>query len=245
MINKLRGYTLTVLFSGLGLPQQSHAATMAPPLSTQVQEVAQWFTGSFSNAQQVAGNPSVPFITMSNCPVQLNGDNPADETQRIYIYLQQQSTVFNRVAFYSFSQGDTAVELSVRSFLAPSVLSGICNQPESERIINVNNLAATSCNLNLIGEPLRYTGTNAPVGCPTSSGGRVVSTVAIQPNKIDALDQIFSANGNLLVATPIEYRRTTSVPEPSLSFGLLAFGIWSAGKARSSNLKQLSRQEKK
>jgi hypothetical protein len=103
MINKLRGYTLTVLFSGLGLPQQSHAATIAPPLLTQVQEVAQWFTGSFSNAQQVAGNPSVPFITMSNCPVQLNGDNPADETQRIYIYLQQQSTVFNRVAFYPSS----------------------------------------------------------------------------------------------------------------------------------------------
>lgn len=243
MMNKLRGYTLTVLFSALGLPQQSQAATLAVPLPTQVQEVAQWFTGSFSNAQQVAGNPSVPLITMSNCPVQLSGNNPADETQSIYIYLQQQSTVFNRFAFYSFSQADTAVELSVRSFVAPSVLSGICNQPESERIIDVNNLAATSCNLNLISEPLRYTGTNAPVGCPTSSGGRVVSTVAIQPNEIDALDQIFSANGNLLVATPIEYRRTTSVPEPSLSFGLLAFGIWSAGKVRSSNLKQLSREE--
>ncbi len=67
----------------------------------------------------------------------------------------------------------------------------------------------------------------------------MVSTVAIQPNEIDALDQIFSANGNLLVATPIEYRRATSIPEPSLSFGLLAFGIWSVGKARSSNLKQL------
>ena len=71
----------------------------------------------------------------------------------------------------------------------------------------------------------------------------MVSTVAIQPNEIDALDQIFSANGNLLVATPIEYRRTTSVPGPSLSFGLLAFGIWSAGKVRSSNLKQLSTEE--
>jgi hypothetical protein len=73
----------------------------------------------------------------------------------------------------------------------------------------------------------------------------VVSTVAIQPNETDALDRIFGANGNLLVATPIEYRRTTSVPEPSLIFGLVAFGIWSAGKARSSNLKQPLRQEKK
>ena len=229
-MNKLKTSTLTVLFSALAFPQPSYAATLAPPLATQVQQVAQWFTGLFNNASQVADQPSVPLITMSNCQVQFNSNNPSNQTNNIYIYLEQQSTAFNRIRFYSFSPGDAAVALSIQSFINPSVLTGICNQPESERIINFNNLVATSCHLNLIWEPLRYIGTNAPNGCPASFGGKVVSDVTIEPNNINSLDRIFDARGNVLVATPIEFRRTTSVPEPSPIFGLLAIGIWSLRK---------------
>lgn len=242
-MNKLKAYTLTVLVSTLTFAPESRAATIAPPIEEQVDQVAQWFTGFFNNAQQVAGNPSVPFISMSNCGVQLADANPVDATQNVY--LEQKSSAFARQSFYSFSPGNLAVNLSVRSFVNRDILLGLCNKPEPQRIVNINNIVATSCDLLLIWEPKRYTATNAPNGCPTSSGGKVVSQVAISNSGVDALDQIFNAQGNLLVGTKIEYRPLNSIPEPSITLGLLAFGIGSIGSALSGKLKQKSTQKEK
>jgi hypothetical protein len=220
-MNKLKVYSLTFLLSVLIFP--SRAVAFAPPLSTQVKEVAQWFTGFFDNTQQVAANPTTTPITMSNCSVQLDDGNLFSNSQNVY--LEQQSTVFERIRFYSFSEGNSVVNLSIRSFLNSGILRGLCNQPEQQRIINISNIATTSCDLSLTWEQNRYIGTNAPNGCPTSSGGKVVSNVTFFKNGVDSLDQIFAANGILIVNTPIEFRRVTSIPEPSLILGLLALGI--------------------
>jgi len=242
-MNKLKAYTLTVLLSTLTFAQESRAATIAPPLSAQVKQVTQWFTGFFDNAEQVASNSSVPFISMSNCGVQLVGANPVDETQNVY--LEQKSVAFERISFYSFSPGNSAVNLSVRSFVNRDILRGLCNKPEQQRIVNISNIVAASCDLLLIWEPSRYTGTNAPNGCPTSSGGKVVSKVAISDSSIDALDQIFTAQGNLIVNTPIEFHRIKSIPEPDSTLGLLALGLWCIGSAVKRKPKQKSTQKEK
>ncbi len=229
MINQLKVYALTFVLSGFTFINESKAANIAPSVETQVNEVARWFTGNFDNSAQVANNPAVPLIDLSTCGVQLAGQNQAANTQNIF--LQQQSNAFERNSFYSFSQGNDVVNLAVRSVINPDVLSGICNRPKSERIVNFNNFSPVSCDLKIIFEPNFYTGNNAPDGCPTSSGGKVVSNVTIRENTIDALDQIFDAQGNLLVNTPIKYRRVASIPEPKLIFGLLVIGLWSAKKA--------------
>lgn len=237
-MTNLKVYSLTFLLTVLVFP--SRAVAFAPPLATQVKEVAQWFTGFFDNAQQVASNPNVPLITMSNCSVQLDDDNLFPNSQNVY--LEQQSTVFQRISFYSFSEGNSVVNLSVRSFLDSNILGGLCNQPEQQRIINISNIATTSCDLSLIWEPNRYVGTNAPNGCPTSTGGKVVSNVTFLNNGVNSLDQIFDVNGNLIVNTPIEFRTIASIPEPSLLLGILAIGIWGNAKALSSKVKHKSIQ---
>jgi hypothetical protein len=224
-MKRLSGYALTILILTL-IPQRSYAATQSLPISTQVKQVSQWFTGLFNNQQQVERDPSVPLISLSTCPVSLSSSPSTDNTENLY--LEQQSTVFNRIRFYSFSATDTAVQLSVRSFLNPGLLSGICDRPHRDRLIDPNNIATTSCNLNLTLEPSGYVGDNAPAGCPSSFQGQpitVVSSVSIQKNEIDSLDKIFTANGQLIASTPIEFRRTTSVPEPSPVVGLLGLGI--------------------
>lgn len=238
-MHKLKVYSLTFLLSVLVFP--SRAAALAPPLSTQVKEVAQWFTGLFDNAQQVANNPTAPLITMSNCTVQLDDGNLFSNSQNVY--LEQQSTAFTRTRFYSFSEGNSVVNLSIRSFLNSNILSGLCNQPEQQRIINISNIATISCDLSLTWEPNRYIGTNAPNGCPTSTGGKVVSNVTFLENGVNSLDQIFNANGNLIVNTPIEFRKTTSIPEPSFILGILALGIWGNATALSGKIKQKSTQK--
>ncbi|GAA6621051.1 chromophore lyase CpcT/CpeT [Scytonema sp. NUACC26] len=237
-MNKLKIYSLTFLFSVLIVPQQSRAVASAPPFSTQVKEVAQWFAGFFDNAQQVANNPTVPLITMSNCSVKLTDGNPSANTQNIY--LEQNSTAFERISFYSFSEGNSGVNLSVRSFLNSDTLRGLCNQLEEQRIINTSNIATISCNLELQWEPNRYIGTNAPNGCPTSTGGKVVSNVTFFENGVNSLDQIFNANGNLIVNTPIEFRRINPIPEPSSILGILALGLVGTVTAVSGKVKHKS-----
>lgn len=243
MMNRLKAYTLTILLSTLTFAQESHAATIAPPLATQVKQVAQWFTGLFDNAEQVASDSSVPFLSMSSCAVQLVGGDSIAPMQSLY--LEQKSSFFQRIRFYGFSEEDSAINLSVRSFLNQNILSGICNQPKSERIIDISNLAATSCDVEIMWEPLRYIGTNAPNGCPTSTGGKVVSTVSIFDSGITSLDQIYNAQGIVISNTPIKFRRIHSIPEPNFTFGILAFGLWSTNKVLSGKLKNKSIEKKK
>jgi hypothetical protein len=220
-MNPLKAYTLAFLVTGFVFPQQSQAAEL-PTLSAQIKEVVKWFTGNFDNANQVASNPSVPSITMTNCQVQLDGSSGTDESQNVY--LEQHSAGFNRVRFYSFGLGSGAIDLGIRSFINSSSLTGLCDRPVSERIISQNNLAAAVCSLDLTYEPSRYVGNNAPTGCPSSTGGKVISSVSIQANSINSLDQIFSSSGQLLVNTPIEFRRIATVPESSPLAGLAIAG---------------------
>ncbi|MBV6624355.1 MAG: CpeT/CpcT protein [Rivularia sp. (in: Bacteria)] len=231
-MNKLKVYALTFILSGFTFANSNRAtASIAPSIETQVNEVTQWFTGNFDNSVQVANNPRVPLIDLSTCSVELAGGNQDMNTQNIF--LKQQSDVFERNSFYSFSEGNNIVNLGVRSVINPEVLSGICNRPKSERIVNFSNLVPVSCDLEITYEPNFYTGNNAPDGCATSSGGKVVSQVTIRENSIDALDQIFNAQGDLIVNTPIKYRRIASVPEPQMIFGFLAISLWSAKKVLS------------
>ncbi|BAY27299.1 hypothetical protein NIES2100_71220 [Calothrix sp. NIES-2100] len=221
MMNQLKAYALTFLLAGFVFPQKSLAAD-TPPLADQLKEIIEWFTGKFNNAQDVASNPSVPFISMTNCQVQLDGDSGTNGTQNVY--LEQSSPVFNRVRFYSFGLGSGAIDLGIRSFINSSSLSGLCDRPPSQRIISQNNLAAAVCSLNLTYQDNSYVGRNEPNGCPTSTGGKVVSNVSIQANSINSLDQIFSSSGQLLVATPVNFQRIATVPESSPLAGLAIAG---------------------
>lgn len=235
-MKKLRAYSLTILLTVLALP--SRAVAVAPPLSAQVQQVAQWFTGLFDNTEQVENNPATPAITMSNCSVELTDNRLFNNSQNIY--LEQNSNAFERIRFYSFSEGTSSVNLSIRSFINNNLLRGLCNRPQQQRIIDTSNIATISCDLSLTWNNNRYIGNNSPNGCATNFGGKVVSNVAFFANGIDSLDQIFSANGNLLVSTPIQFRRTTPIPEPSLILGMIALGIWGSAsiskKAKSKSL---------
>ena len=230
----------TVLFTTFACVQQSLANTVAPPIQTQVREVAQWFTGFFDNTQQVINSPYVPLITMSNCSVQLDDTNPLADTQNIY--LEQESPRFERLRLYSFSEGNSAVNLSISSFLNENTVRGLCNHSKSTRTVSINNVEKNTCNIQLFLEANSYIGNNAPNGCITSNGFKVISDVTIEQSSIDSLDKIFDAKGNLLVATPIDFRRIASVPEPSFALGLLALGVWSTKKAISDNLKQKSQR---
>ncbi len=240
MMNKVTVCTLTMLCSTVVGVGESDAATVAPPLFEQVQQVTDWFTGEFNNVEQVADNPLLPPITMSNCSVELLGGNFSENSEAVYLEQTTGGVPF-RVRFYSFSPTDTQVNLSVQPFLDQSSLLGLCDRPASERVINFSNILNQSCDIGLSWQPGLYVGTNAPNGCLTASGGTVVSDVSISANEIDSLDQIFDQSGNLVFATPIEFRRAAAVDESSAHLGLLILGFWGISMSlvhRSSDLKR-------
>ncbi|MFH7030159.1 MAG: hypothetical protein ACHBN1_33555 [Heteroscytonema crispum UTEX LB 1556] len=71
----------------------------------------------------------------------------------------------------------------------------------------------------------------------------MVSDLAFWDSGIDSLDRIFDAAGNLIVNTPIEFRRIKSIPESSFSLGLLAIGIGLIGSTLKRKPKQKSISE--
>ena len=227
-MNKIKAYTLTILLSTFAFVPKTRAATIVPPISQQVNQVGSWFTGFFDNRQQVASNSSVPLITMYNCEVQLQGINSVDSSQTIY--LEQTTGGFPfRTAFYSFSEGSSGVELSVSRFIDPNPLIGLCDRPASERVVDLDNISPQSCDFQLAWQPELYTANNAPNGCLTASGLKVVSDVTIGKRAIDSLDLGFDLNDKLVFGTKIEFLAVTSIPESSLALGLLTFGFLGMG----------------
>jgi hypothetical protein len=58
---------------------------LAISIVDRVNEVSQWFTGDFNNAAQVASNPSIPFVPLSTCAVQISGGSVPVGTQNLYL----------------------------------------------------------------------------------------------------------------------------------------------------------------
>ncbi|MGD1809549.1 chromophore lyase CpcT/CpeT [Dapis sp. BLCC M126] len=230
--NLLKISTLSFLFISVLFAQKSQGTTItsAPPISFQVNQVSQWFTGLFDNTKQVANNPTIPPITMSNCGVKLFGSELMENTETVY--LEQRTGGFPfRVRLYSFfSNNDSQVTISINRFLDETSLLGLCDRPQSQQVINATNIDDFSCEVNLSWISNSYVGSNAPVGCSTTfPGGKVVSDVLIKPNFIESLDQIFDGNGDLLFGTTIAFERVGTVPEPSILLGLFAFSALGIG----------------
>ncbi len=56
----------------------------------------------------------------------------------------------NRFRLYSFSQENSAVNLSIRAFDTNYSVTGLCNRPESEQTLDFSKVLPTSCDLELL-----------------------------------------------------------------------------------------------
>ncbi|MDY7013556.1 MAG: chromophore lyase CpcT/CpeT [Cyanobacteriota bacterium] len=244
-MNSFKTSTLAIFLSVFAVAPPSHAATLlAPPIPTQVKQSARWFTGLFNNDAQVASNPTVPPISMTNCTVDVSGFNPVGETRTVYLEQFVGATLL-RSAFYAFSEGNSGVELGVRRFVEPNSLLGLCDRPSSQRTLDIAQIQPASCDIFLAWQPNVYTGTNDPIGCPTSfPGGRVISDVEIRRDSVSSLDRIFNADGELLFGTRIEFQRLNSVPEASTTLALFGLGLLGMGSAVVRRKQQVRRKSK-
>ncbi len=215
---------LTTLFTSIILSAPAQAASLTA--SERVNLIVDWFTGLFDNRQQVIIEPAIPFLTMENCAVSPLAN--VGETNAQYVHLEQyiNGNRLLRSSGYEFSSTTEAVSLKVYSYLNRAAAVGTCNQVNPT--IDLENLAFPSCDLTLIYEPRRFFGTNSPIGCPSSfprSGSTVVSTVAIMPNGVNALDRFFAPE-SAPFGSEIEWRRVATTNEPLNPIPLVSFGLF-------------------
>jgi hypothetical protein len=213
------GIGATLLFTSLNTP--AAAVTLSSP--EQVQQAVNWFTGLFNNSDQVASDPSIPFLTMENCAVSASGGLATSQ----YVHLEQNfgdTGALLRSSAYEFSPGDTGVDLSVFSYLNRAAALGTCDQ--AMPTLDFDNLALPSCDVMLAYRHDEFFGTNAPGGCPTSfpvPGSIVVSTVTITADMVNSLDTFILPTGGS-IGTPIAFSQVTT-PEPTMMMGLVAVGL--------------------
>lgn len=220
---------LTAFLAIVAAAQPGQAAALSP--AQQVQQVVDWFTGFFTNSAQVASDPTVPFLTMENCPASVFG---AGSFESQYVHLEQYvgGESLLRTSAYEFSPTNTGVNLSVFPYLDRAAALGSCDL--TTPLIDLSNLAPVSCDLSLVYEPKKFSGSNAPVGCPTSfpePGSIVISTLTVTADTVDAFDQFITPDG-LSFGTPIAYQRVATTPEPMTVVALLGVGLVALATSR-------------
>lgn len=209
------------LLTTAAIAQPVQAATLTP--TEQVDTVVRWFTGLFDNGDQVASDPTVPFLTMENCEVSAEGyGSPSAQ----YVHLEQYigGAALLRTAAYEFSPGVAGVDLSVYGYLDDTAALGSCDRTT----LDFASLELPSCDIDLAYEPSRFVGSNAPTGCATSfpvSGSRVVSTVTIAADTTVSFDEFFTPFGTSF-GTPIRFERAAvATPEPFSLAALVVLGL--------------------
>lgn len=213
---------LMTLLTTVVYTQSGQAAVLSP--TQQVQQAVNWFTGFFTNINQVASEPTIPSITMNNCAASVL---EVSNSQTQYVHLEQYigGVSLLRTAAYKFSSSDTGFNLSVFPYLNNDLALGSCDSTIPS--IDLSNLIPVSCDLSLFYEPNKFTGTNAPVGCPTSfpePGSIVTSTIEITANTVDSLD-LFTTPDGISFGTPIEYQRVTTTLKPMTTIPLLGMSL--------------------
>ena len=223
--------SLTAFFSVLTLTPQTFAATIeSVSILQQLEEVVQWFTGEFSNYPQFNNDNTIPLITMSNCSVDIIGGSFGSNTESIFLEQNFLTTPQpSRLRHYAFSPGTEGINLSINSFESSNNLQGLCNLPASQRSLLFSNINPEQCDLELFRllEPVSYSGTNSPDGCPAASNPliTVISTLSIQENRIESLDLGFVGETQIF-GTPITF---TPVTESSLVPGLITLLLMGIG----------------
>ncbi len=219
-------YPLLIVLSLGVFCSKSEALVITETPLQQTQEVANWFSGYFSNEIQYNNDPSKPLITMSNCPVTVTGGSFGSNTESIFLEQNFLTTPqAPRLRYYGFSPTMTGVLLSVYGFNDTTGLNGLCNQPTEQRTLDFSNILPNACEITLTQalDPRRYDGTNSPTGCPAASGSpvTVISTISIQSNQIISLDQGF-IGATPIFGTEIVFQ---TVPESDFLLGIGVLGL--------------------
>jgi hypothetical protein len=206
--------TSTIMIAGCGV--KTH------PMQHQVEEVANYLMGVMETTEQAAAIPDAPSVRMTTCEIELEETEAKSQpSPTIFLYQEQALTdkldqpYRQRFLKITPSENQQQVESITFKPKQPESLIGLCNQPESERVITTAELGENLCSVFLQQNGSDYLGKTQPKGCATNFRGavKITNTITLNEAGMDTLDRGFDAAGKQVWGAenrPYQFRRSPS-----------------------------------
>lgn len=205
---------LSVFLLAIATPAQAQT-----PLGQQVNEVVAHLVGVMDTSAQAAANPSLSHVRMTTCKVRLQGRSLQPDA--VYLY-QEQALASDLAKPYRqrlLEISPSVYSQSVRSLsfrlAAPEKLVGLCDQPDTSRIVEASAISTPVCSVFLKRSGADYIGRTPIDGCPANVRGavRITNQITLHKAGMDTWDRGYDASGKQVwgaKAQSYQYRR--SVP---------------------------------
>lgn len=181
----------------------SFATAQDIPIQQQVNSVVSHLIGVMDTSAQASANPKAPSVRMTTCRVQIT-DNPTQTISSAYLYQEQalmnslDKPYRQRLLQIKPSAGDRTVESKSFKPQNPETLIGLCNKPETQRVIPFSNLGESVCSVFLKPTDKGYLGETPPQGCPVNVRGavKITNSILLHSEGMDTWDRGYDAQGN-------------------------------------------------
>ena len=189
-------------------------------MQSQVQDVASYLTGVMDTSAQAQAIPDAPSVRMTTCEITVNNqDVRLARPGGIFLYQEQALTrdlkkpYRQRILQLLPSQDGKTVESVSYKPINPKTWIGFCNQPESNRVRESQEIESAQCSVFLKRqETSQYIGETQPEGCKTNFKGavKITNTIKLDQNGMETQDRGFDAKGKQIWGAenrPYQYRR--------------------------------------
>jgi hypothetical protein len=180
-----------------------------PPTTTisidrQVEEVVSWLVGVMEIPGQAIATTTGPTVRMTTCNVEVEDAPDSSREPQLFLYQEQAlSPNFSqpyRQRFLRISpsaDGQSVESLSFRPLQLEDWV-GLCDRPQTERVVQISDMDRSSCSVLLQRVGATYMGETQPGGCPSNYRGavRVTNHIILHPTGMETSDRGFDANGN-------------------------------------------------
>ena len=220
MKNQLRFWGVSTLC--MAVASVSGCASILNPISHDVEMVSSYLIGVMDTTEQAQAIPEAPSVRMMTCKIIVpNAEEITQRSPAIFLY-QEQALSTNLAEPYrqrflqiSPSADGQLVESATFKPANPTAWSGLCQQPESERIVRVEEIGDYRCSVFLtpVRSQSQYVGQTQSEGCPSNYRGavKVTNSITLDAEGMETLDRGFDQNGNQVWGTqgrPYRYQRT-------------------------------------
>lgn len=177
----------------------SISSAQAVPIEEQVQSVVSHLVGVMDTSTQAANNPKKSNVRMTTCKITIT-----QAPNSVYLYQEQALTqkldkpYRQRILQIKPSSDNNTIESKSYKPQHPETLIGLCNKPETERILNLTDIGESVCSVFLKPSQEGYTGETPPQGCPANVRGavRITNTIILRSDGMDTWDRGYDAQGN-------------------------------------------------
>ncbi|WP_013321691.1 chromophore lyase CpcT/CpeT [Gloeothece verrucosa] len=182
-------------------------SAQALPVNNEVNSVVTHLVGIMDTSAQAAENPKKSSVRMTTCQVTFRGANDSVQNSfgsPVYLYQEQALTQeLNKPYRQRFleiqpSVGQETVESKSYKPAQPETLIGLCNKPESERVLQQSDLGEFVCRVFLKPSPDGFIGETPPEGCPANVRGavKITNTIILHSRGMDTWDKGYDAQGH-------------------------------------------------